>query len=126
MIETTGYHRGDLSVEPWTDESGRLSIYIMDACECTDEDGDTLVTDAGVELSAEDRLATAALCLRDQPFGFTWDDVDNLRDLADWLARVPVEAFDNDEVRSRHKEGNDGLRELAGRIAALLPPREGG
>jgi hypothetical protein len=51
--------------------------------------------------------ALAAACLHGQPFGFTWDDVDLLREastLAQWRAFTPI----------------------ADRIAALLPPRESG
>lgn len=54
--------------------------------------------------------AIAAICLKDQPFGFTQEDVELLRFLADEAAR-----YRNDD------EGDEG-HDLADKIAALLPP----
>lgn len=52
----------------------------------------------------------AALCLHEQPFGFTWEDVDHLREsIHEW-----------DEQRRQRLEWV--LRDLADRIEALLPP----
>jgi hypothetical protein len=59
--------------------------------------------DGGVQSPAA-RHALAALALHGQPFGFTWQDVDLLRDAVDYL--------------------DPRIRTLADRIAALLPPRE--
>ena len=61
-------------------------------------------TDSGLAgATAEDRRsAVAALALADQPFGFTWEDADLLRELA---TEYPL------------------LSSIADRIAALLPPR---
>ena len=56
------------------------------------------------------RRALAALCLADQPFGFTHEDVRVLRGLASW---VPHEW---------QPDGERVLRSLADRIEALLPP----
>lgn len=57
------------------------------------------------------RHALAALCLNEQPQGFTWADVDALQDV----------------VTSDYSVMNDiaALASLRDRIAALLPPREG-
>lgn len=56
------------------------------------------------------RHALAALALHGQSFGFTWEDVDALRDAAD----------------SPDLTGGWLYEDLADRIAALLPPREEG
>ncbi len=58
----------------------------------------------------ERRHATAALALQGQPFGFDWDDVDRLRQVADEFG----------------PSRRDHLHEIAARIAALLPPRTPG
>lgn len=58
--------------------------------------------------SGEELHGIAALALHGQPFGFRWEDVSLLLDMADGFER-------EDPVR---------LRDLADRIAALLPPRE--
>ena len=62
----------------------------------------------------EQRHALAAIALHEQPFGFTWKDVDGLRYLAAGIDR-------------QHPGGMNALgivSDLADRIAALLPPRE--
>lgn len=59
----------------------------------------------------DDRHALAALALHDQPFGFTWEDVDALRCGADMI---------EDEWGG---EPAPDLLNLADRIAALVPPR---
>lgn len=61
------------------------------------------------------RHALAALCLHDHPFGFTWEDVDELRREAEWC-----------RTKSHNLGVAENLEDLADRIAALLPPREGG
>jgi hypothetical protein len=70
------------------------------------------VSVGGVETPAA-RHAIAALALHGESFGFTWADVDLLRTLAD-----------------NHADRLEGYgvphRDLADRIAALLPPREEG
>ena len=66
--------------------------------------------------------ALAALALRDQPFGFTWDDVDALRYYADQNiedAGPFGEGWTSDETA----KAQSTCRSLADRIAALLPPR---
>ena len=53
------------------------------------------------------RHATAAVALHGQPFGFTWEDVDGLR-----------------MVAQSHEAFGSAIEDVADRIAALLPPRE--
>jgi len=55
--------------------------------------------------------ALAALALHGKPFGFLWDDVEDLIELAESLEAVDLPLK------------GDGLRQIAARIAALLPPR---
>lgn len=57
-----------------------------------------------------DIKSLAALCLHDQPFGFTWADVEILEFLATETLLGPA--------------GPLRLKPLADRIAALLPPRK--
>ena len=52
-----------------------------------------------------DRHAAAALCLHEQPFGFTREDVDDLKDIIALL-------------------GFKDLEDLVARIEALLPPED--
>lgn len=62
--------------------------------------------------------ALAALALHDQPFGFTWEDVDLLLRAAGAVEQESADCpvFAPSEVPA-------SFRELADRIAALLPPR---
>lgn len=62
------------------------------------------------------RQAFAALALLGQPFGFTWEDVDLLRFIADKQHALGV------SVSGLHPF--EQVAALADRIAALLPPRE--
>lgn len=59
-----------------------------------------------------DRQALAAVALHEQPFGFTWEDVDALRGTAE-----------DYEYRAITPDPFVELNDLADRIAALLPPR---
>lgn len=61
------------------------------------------VPDLFVEVGCPERHAFAARALHGQPFGFTWEDVDTLRE------SPPDESL---------------LDAIADRVAALLPPRE--
>src|SRR5690606_37762282 len=63
----------------------------------------------------------AALALYGQPFGFTWEDVDELLEQAERSDFA-------DATGDNAGYGMDGghCRDLAARIAALLPPREEG
>ena len=59
--------------------------------------------------------AQAALALLDQPFGFNWEDVDRCNELA----------VRDEEVAALQwvREYRSGWRDLADRVAALMPPR---
>jgi hypothetical protein len=79
----------------------------------------------------DDRHAVAALCLYQQPFGFTQEDVDALRGVADLgdrkatdLASLPYAYSDlaRRHIVEQAAVVSDRLRSLAARIAALLPP----
>lgn len=67
--------------------------------------------------------AVAALCLHGQPFGFAWEDVDEIEEaIGDSYVLCSdrcVGGCDCDKTVAR-------LRSLADRIAALLPPRDNG
>jgi hypothetical protein len=65
--------------------------------------------DGTVADTPEQRHALAALCLHEQPYGFSHDDVDVLRHAADGL--------------EHHGIPWPQLYAIADRIAALLPPR---
>jgi hypothetical protein len=64
------------------------------------------------------RHAAAALALYGQPFGFTHADVDLLRGNLETCVDERGSLYLADEHESK-------LQDLADRIAALLPPREG-
>lgn len=67
-------------------------------------------TDGGVcGVPIKNRHGTAALCLKDQPYGFTREDVRNLL----WLVEETSGNYDDVWAAG-----------LAARIAALLPPEE--
>ena len=74
------------------------------------------VLDADLILYEDGPHALAALMLHGQPFGFTWEDVDNLHSIA--IKDVPF-VGDDGELHT-----NPELTNLADRIASLLPPRE--
>lgn len=63
----------------------------------------------------KERHALAALCLHNQPFGFTRGDVRYLRACADIVG----------EVQGGHYHTEEGeLHRIADRIEALLPPED--
>lgn len=62
----------------------------------------------GDEVWRENDHALAALALFQQPFGFTWEDVDEL----------------HNEIMRGYLLRPDDIASLADRIAALLPPRK--
>lgn len=68
------------------------------------------------------RHALAALALEGQPFGFTHDDVDQLHHAADVLSAAAGSTHES----TVPQPSAEALRALAGRIAALLPPRAPG
>lgn len=66
--------------------------------------------------------ATAALCLHEQTFGFTQQDVDTLREAAQDAANIHYEKGSDaagDAIR-------DATLAVAAKISALLPPKEAG
>lgn len=73
------------------------------------ESGIASMYGAGDWISQEALHTLAALCLHEQPWGFTREDVINVRESA---------AFQPDLVFADH------LRNLAARIEALLPPEQ--
>ena len=68
-----------------------------------------------MSLFGPEKHAIAALALHDQPFGFTWRDVDLLHAVIATVGAWDVEKQDYVEPE---------FDSLAKRIAALLPPRE--
>lgn len=60
----------------------------------------------------------AALALHRQPFGFTWDDVENVRESAKSARRAEIERRGAGATSVVWGE----LEDLADRIAAILPP----
>ncbi|MBI4408631.1 MAG: hypothetical protein HY561_02905 [Gemmatimonadetes bacterium] len=72
-----------------------------------------LTVEPGTVAVGRDRHALAALALHAQPFGFSWTDVDALVEAIGCAAEVG------------HANVGVRLYNLADRIAALLPPREG-
>lgn len=77
----------------------------------------------GVFLSSEKRHALAALCLHGQPFGFTQQDVQRLREKVDHAeADQENMALAEDEAQEAEAMSEAAwLRSLASRLAALLP-----
>jgi hypothetical protein len=69
---------------------------------------------------ANSRHIIAALALRDQPFGFTWERVDTLKLAASYLAAA---ATTNPGRLAEYDTLAEELQETADLIAALLPPR---
>lgn len=95
-------------------------------------------TDAGGDMTTQQRHGVAALCLYGQPFGFTHEDVDALRTLADEFEQeakmseaehfVGAGARSDDggiwrkNAESCRRRGAE-LARIADRITALLPPK---
>ncbi len=73
--------------------------------------------ESGIGIGGDDLHPLAALSLHDQPFGFTHADVDLLR-----RATVIFRVGDMETMQDERDTAR--LRELADRIAALLPPHE--
>lgn len=104
-----------LTPEEWANPAGRIDGWI-------DLDAGRIDVMLGGPASptrdtGRDRHALAAVLLDGQPFGFTWEDVDTLRDIA--INDVPEL---NEEGSAFNPEPE--LASIADRIAALLPPRE--
>lgn len=80
-----------------------------------DEDGEPIRehSERLSRIKHERRHEIAALCLLEQPFGFTWED--------EQLLRVVMEHVQHEEWG---ESWVDDLTDLADRIEALLPPRD--
>lgn len=65
----------------------------------------------------------AALALHGQPFGFTWEDVDHLRYMAQGAYDAAEMRWHTDEMPIAKQE-LERAYEIIDRIAALLPPRQ--
>jgi hypothetical protein len=68
-----------------------------------------------------ERHALAALCLKDQPYGFTREDVELLRA---WAEDMRASAERNDRPTGLSARYAVQIDNLAARIEALLPPEE--
>lgn len=93
-----------LSAEEWADKRARAA----GGEARIDEDG---ALRAKGTFGVGERRALAALSLHGAPFGFTWDDVDFIR-----AAVLANDLHSPDDWFV--------LQRIAGRIAALLPPRD--
>jgi hypothetical protein len=93
--------------------SGALIVPWLRAGEFSLECEDTFYS---TDLDAEPRRrhALAALCLDEQPFGFTWEDVMTLREMAHQMVREGQTLGPGSLP--------DWINDLAARIEALLPP----
>ncbi|MBX3451080.1 MAG: hypothetical protein KF777_16060 [Planctomycetaceae bacterium] len=72
-------------------------------------------------LAADNAHGAAALALHAQPYGFTWDDYDELIDTAHEIER---DYGPPEHLLPEPKRQIATLRSLARRIATLLPPRD--
>ena len=86
-----------------------------------------VVLDGQPVTSLAERHAIAAMCLHEQPYGFTWADVDQIRGYAKAQAAgsETVREAGGSEMADRMLADSERLNSLADRIEALLPPREG-
>lgn len=83
-------------------------------------DGELCVSDRGdshdsVYFGIKRRHALAALALHGQPFGFTHEDLADLR--------VVCDAYDWDSIHGEESDRQDRLPQILAKIAALLPPQ---
>ena len=99
--EPYGWKDGETAAV-WANAS-RSILYLDDGCETVRVKG------------SGQRHGLAALCLHNQPFGFTREDVRYLRACADIVG----------EVQGGHYHTEEGeLHRIADRIEALLPPED--
>lgn len=103
-----------LTEEEWGDEQAgdRSESGVVFIADWAHLSGRVCISGGGTFYAVQRPHAAAALCLHEQAFGFTWDDVDALRRAAE---------YEESQWGTRQFEG---LGNLADRIAALLPPRE--
>ena len=80
--------------------------------------GSLVMWDNGVPLPVVLKRAhgLAAVCLHQQPYGFTEEDVEALLQFTDWIAGMEEDAYEAEQCQT--------LISIADRIAALLPPPE--
>ena len=78
--------------------------------------GSLVMWDNGVSLPVVLKRAhgLAAVCLHQQPYGFTEEDVEVLLRLTDWLAGIEEDEYDAEQCKA--------LISIADRMSALLPP----
>lgn len=105
-----------LTWEEWR-ASAYLSGGIVANWQMAESDREWLIleTDDEERLSRPQRHALAALCLYQQPFGFTQDDVRLLKDFAAAHREWPNE---------KQIDFASKLESIATRIANLLPPKD--
>lgn len=72
-------------------------------------------------LTVEDKHGMAAHCLHDQPFGFTWEDVEHHRRLAGECGNSDGFSID---LLSQMEILSAWHLSMADRIQALLPPQD--
>lgn len=77
--------------------------------------------ESGFRVALGSHHAVAALCLHEQPFGFTWEDVEALHELARLYHAVYGERGNG--LMRRHPLGTKA-ESIASRIEALLPPED--
>jgi hypothetical protein len=91
------------------------------------EDQDPQAAKGYARVDPDARHALAALALHGQPYGFTWEDVDRLREAVNDIDFSHIEDM---EQRRLFEMDTRMLRawmlDLADRIADLLPPRGNG
>lgn len=76
----------------------------------------------GAEEGVMSRHRMAAMCLYNQPFGFTREDVALLRKRAQSLYSESVNGYPDSAYLGRLKAEGEVYDSLANRIASLLPP----
>jgi hypothetical protein len=124
------YSKTALNADEWQDlRASRARLEIWD--DPRPGSGMLGVEDQGEDASkgyarvpSEARHALAALALYDQPFGFTWEDVDRLREAVHDIDFSHVEDVEQRrlmELDTRMMRA--WMLDLADRIADLLPPR---
>jgi hypothetical protein len=115
--------RRALTAEEWVGEDGYARYDMGYGIVMMDDGGATTIElgdDAGFCLVGGHRHALAALCLHEQSFGFTREDVDHLRA----MARSTVTHGHGDY--GPPDQYNPWITSLADRIEALLPPEDEG
>ncbi len=117
-----------LTAEEWTPRPRHIAACVTTARGNEEaelwENGELTYND---EYVVHDRHALAALCLVDQPFGFTREMGNIVRwaaEIASSMSREPRGGADPEKWKSSCQGHMVLLREVADRIEALLPPEE--